>query len=177
MSRAGTLLSSFAGQSDNYDRLPQLATAYSTPVAVLFTHGARRYTRARSDHRDHPYCYGHRAAPLRRDWPRGKPRTAGRQRHWLQLFSIQNSVRSWLELLQGIPPSMLASAVLSNPNNPHQRQIPAMAGAARGPGFEVGSSRHKAPSEFERAFAGLARSASKAVVVTMADPFAHELRD
>ena len=78
-----------------------------------------------------------------------------------------------LELLKEACPQVVRVAALSNPNNPVSKPIiPAMQAAATPLKLEIDAAAAQGPSEFDSAFAAMAKSRVDAVVVTEDGEFA-----
>ena len=78
-----------------------------------------------------------------------------------------------LELLKEACPQVARVAALSNPNNPVSKPIiPAMQAAATPLKLEIDAAKAQGPSEFDSAFAAMAKSRVDAVVVTEDGEFA-----
>ena len=78
-----------------------------------------------------------------------------------------------LELLKEACPQVARVAALSNPNNPVSKPIiPAMQTAATPLKLEIDAAKAQGPSEFDSAFAAMAKSRVDAVVVTEDGEFA-----
>jgi ABC-type uncharacterized transport system substrate-binding protein len=87
-------------------------------------------------------------------------------------FSVgMDIVGKWLELLKEAVPKVRGVAVLSNPANPgHAPAIENVNVAARSVGVQLQHLEARGPSEFDSAFAAMARERAEALLVLL-DPF------
>jgi len=172
----GNLRIEFRWAEGNYARLPQLvAELMATNVDVLITHGTPGTRAARQATATIPIVMAISgdaiATGLVSSLARPEANLTG------STFFLPQLNAKRLELLKEAYPRLSHPAALSNPDNPVSRPIiPAMQAAAAPLSLTVEVVRAHGPSEFDPAFAAMAKSRVDSVVVTEDGEFAAGFR-
>jgi putative tryptophan/tyrosine transport system substrate-binding protein len=166
----------FRWAEERYDRLPELVKELiATPVDLLITHGTPGTRAARQTTATIPIVMAISgdalATGLVSSLARPEANVTG------STFFLPELNAKRLEVLKEACPSISHPTALSNPDNPVSRPIiPAMQSAAKALSLTLGVARVQGPSEFDRAFEGMAASHVDSVVVTEDGEFAPNFR-
>jgi len=166
------LVIEFKWAEGKYERLPALvAELMSHKVDVLVVHGTPGTHAAKQVTRTIPIVVAIVGDALASGIVTSLARPDANVTGSTYFLTELNAKR--LELLKDVFPSVTRVAVLSNPDNPVSESIiPAMTAAAAPLKIELELAKTQGPTEFDSAFAAMARSHVDAVVVTQDGEFA-----
>jgi putative ABC transport system substrate-binding protein len=166
------LVIEFKWAEGKYERLPALvAELMSHKVDVLVVHGTPGTRAAKQATRTIPIVVAIVGDALASGIVTSLARPDANVTGSTYFLTELNAKR--LELLKDVFPSVTRVAVLSNPDNPVSESIiPAMTAAAAPLKIELELAKTQGPTEFDSAFAAMARSHVDAVVVTQDGEFA-----
>jgi putative ABC transport system substrate-binding protein len=162
----------FRWAEGKYDRLPQLVTELiATHVNVLVIHGTPAAVVAKQATTTIPIVMAIIGDAVANGLVSNLPRPEANLTGSTYFLPQLNAKR--LELLKEACPHISRPAALSNPDNPVSRPIiPAMQAAALSLSLAVEVVRTQSPTEFDPAFAAMAKSRVDSVVVTQDGEFA-----
>ena len=158
----------FRWAEGKYDRLSDLvAELIRLNVDVIVTHGTPGTRTAKQATTTIPIVMAISGDAIVRSLAQPEANLTG------STFFLPELNAKRLELLKEACPQVAHVAALSNPNNPVSKPIiPAMQAAATPLKLEIDAAKAQGPSEFDSAFAAMAKSRVDAVVVTEDGEFA-----